>query len=719
MSYAFQSRTLKLALFASASMLAVVSTASAQQVAQADKAGQLEEITVTAQRYAEDLQKTPIAVTAFSADTLAERQVFNIRDLQAVVPGAIVQNVVALQSAPRIFIRGVGQDSATFNADNAVGTYIDGVYIPRLYGAVFDFSDIERLEVLRGPQGTLYGRNTSGGAIKIETKRPTNELTGNFEIGLGTYDQVDLKGFVSGPLVEDKVFASLSALSRDRDGISTAPNLNNKKVNNRDVTAVRGKLLFTPSDAFEVQLGLDHTKDDSGPFYPSAIVGAAATFPNASVNRDIFITDGNSPDQSSVEQSGATLTAKYNVGDFTLTSLSGLRNLKTDAILPLDTAPNSLLISGVFLNETSFSQEFNGVYESDRFTGTGGVYYFFERSRFLSPLGISQPELSKQDTNSYAAYAQGSFKITDQLSVSAGIRYTDDHKSFYNYYYVPTTAIPNRTPKLGKESWDSWTPKFGVEYQANDDLLVYASYSKGFKGGGWNRVPPAISNGQLIYGVFSYAPENVDAYEVGAKFQNADNTLRLNVSAYYNDYSGLQVSQQIPGTTIARVANASGARVQGIEFEPSWQVTDTFLLYGNAAVTDGKYTESFICQLNGVYQECRAKDLRGVAPFKGALGFVFTPDVGLPGQVRLGASVDYSDKFYNDAVNTPLIAARARTLVDALVAYDSEKGDWTLSLEGKNILDHTYYSTGLTVGTTQVVYPNDPRTVTARFKYNF
>lgn len=709
-------------LMASVSFAGLVVCVSAPQaLAQqaAEERGVLETITVTAQRYSEDLQKTPVAVSAFSADALAERQAFNLRDMQSLIPGAVIQNVVALQTAPRIFFRGVGQDSATFNSDNAVGTYIDGIYVPRLYGALFDFSDVERLEVLRGPQGTLYGRNTSGGAIKIISKRPSDTLTGSFEIGYGNYDQIDLKGYISGPLIEGKLAASATLLSRDRDGLTLAPNLNNKKVNNRDVAAGRVKLLFTPSDAFEVEVAVDRTQDDSGPFFPTAITGNPAVFPLASPDRDLFVTDGNSPDQSSVEQTGLTLTARYNVGDFTLTSLSGLRNLKNDTILPLDTAPNSLLISGAFLNDTSFTQEFNGTYQSDRFNATGGVFYFFERARFLSPLGLSQPELSKQDTNSYAAYAQGTYKLTEQLGLTAGIRYTDDNKSFYSFYYVPTAAIPNRVPKLGKDSWNSWTPKLGLEYQATDDLLLYGSFSKGFKGGGWNRIPPAISNGQLIYSVFSYAPENVDAYEVGAKFQSADNTLRLNVSAFYNDYSGLHVSEQIPGTTIARVNNASGARVQGIEFEPSWQVTDNFLVYGNGAITDGKYTESFICSRAGAFRECRDRDLRGTVPFKGSLGFIFTPEFNVPGQVRFGASLDYSDKFYNDAANVPLLAARARTLVDALVAYDSENRDWTVSLESKNLLNHEYYSTSLPIGATTVVYPNEPRMVTARFKYNF
>ena len=706
--YAIRTATAAIALLAGAA------TASAQQAAQ--NVG-LEEITVTAQRYTENLQRTPLSVTALTADALAERQVFNIRDLQAQIPGAIVANVVGLQTAPRIFLRGVGQDSATFNSDSAVGTYVDGIYIPRLYAGMFDFVDVDRIEVLRGPQGTLYGRNTSGGAIKLITKRPSlDSVAGSVEAGYGTFNQFDAKAYLTAPIIEDKLGASVSGLVRRRDGFVSQPSLG-KKVNNRDVTSVRGKFLFAPSDAFEAELIVDHTTDDSGAFFPVAIQSTSPTLPLANRFRDILVTDSNYPNNGHAEVNGVTLNGKYTVGDFTLSSLSGLRNVKQDVVIPLDGAPNSTLLSQLALNDTSFSQEFNGTYQTDKFSLVGGVYYFFERVRAQSPLGANA-ELSKQRTNSYAGYAQGTFHVTEQLSVTGGIRYTNDKKNFYNYYYVPSAAVPVRVPKLGDASWSSWTPKASVDFQVTPDVLLYASYSRGFKGGGWNRVPPSVqAGGVLVYNVFPYGPENVNAFEVGAKFQSADNRIRLNVAAFYNKYTGLQISQQIPGTTIARTTNASGARVQGVEFEPSWQVTDTFRLYGNGAFTGAKYTESYICQLNGIFQECRTKKLKDVIPFKGTLGFSFTPDLGTPGKFRLGASVDYSDKYYNDAVNTEILAARGRILLDAVIGYDYE--NWTVSIEGKNLTDKRYWSSALPVGATSVIYPNDPRTVFGRIKYSF
>ena len=277
MRYSSQKHAIRTATAAIA-LLAGAATASAQQTAQ--NVG-LEEITVTAQRYSENLQRTPLSVTALTADALAERQVFNIRDLQAQIPGAIVSNVVGLQTAPRIFLRGVGQDSATFNSDSAVGTYVDGIYIPRLYAGMFDFVDVDRIEVLRGPQGTLYGRNTSGGAIKLITKRPSlDSVAGSVEAGFGTFNQFDAKAYLTAPIVEDKLGASVSGLVRRRDGFVSQPALG-KKVNNRDVTSVRGKFLFAPSDALEAELIVDHTTDDSGAFFPVAIQSTSPTLPLA------------------------------------------------------------------------------------------------------------------------------------------------------------------------------------------------------------------------------------------------------------------------------------------------------------------------------------------------------------------------------------------------------------------------------------------------------
>ncbi len=676
-----------------------------------------EEVTVTAQRYGQDLQSVPVAVTALSAGVLEDRQVINLKSLGAQVPGILIESVTGLQNAPRIQLRGVGQNSATFNNDPAVGVYLDNVYIPRLYGAIFDFANIERVEVLRGPQGTLYGRNTSGGAINIVSRRPVFETEGKIELGYGSYNAFDVSGYLSGGLVEDRLAASLAFVHRRRDGISWAPNLG-EHVNDRDLTAARLKLLYTPTSNLEFTLSLDGVRDDSGPYYPSAIAAAnPAQLPNASLDRDILVTDATTPNSSRTDSWGVSFTGKYTLDAWTLTSITSYRDLSNAAIIPLTTVPFSNSLAGIFYEGDSFTQELSAIYEGAAFTLVTGLYYFEEHSDHRSPVGSNPKEHAKQDTRNYAAYGQVTWHLTDKVGLIGGLRYTSETKDIWSYYYEPTVAVPVRYPLSGSQTWSGVTPKVGIEYQVTPDLFAYATYTRGFKSGGWNRVAPSVSNGTLIYDLFDFGPEDVDAYEVGAKYRSPDKRLTLNLAGYINDVSGLQVIQQIPGTTIGRIVNASGARIKGLEIEAAFQITDELNIYGNAAFIDAGYTESFLCtNPSFVYTECRGKSLNSVSPFKGLIGFVYEPQLA-SGGLSIGANVSHTGKYYNDAFNNEVPATDAYTLVNAFITYRDESGHWQVTVEGKNLTDERYFGTALPIGQTVVVYPNDPRTFSVRVKY--
>jgi len=717
---------LRLALLAGAMLAAPAFAAPATPAAPADAASPDdatgEDIVVSAQRFDQRLHDTPLSVSAFDGAMLADRQALNLRDISTLVPGLVVETVSGLQTAPRIFLRGVGQDSATFNADPAVGTYVDNVYVPRLYAGLFDFSDVERLEVLRGPQGTLYGRNTSGGAINIVTKRPSFTLTGAAEIAYGSFDQLDAKAYVSGPIT-DKLAVSLSVLHRQRDGISYAPNLNGgQHVNDREVNGQRVKLLFVPAEELEVTLTLEHNQDDTGPYYPSAIqVANPAQLPNANPGRNLFITDADTPSNDGRAEAWAgSLTARYSRDGLSVTSISAYRELKQNMIIPLSTIPGSNSISGIFFKNYSLSQELNAAYTSDRFNLVGGLYYFEERSQFENRVGTNPLEQSIQRTESYAAYAQGTFYLTPTLGLIVGGRYTYEKKPFWNYYAVPTAAVPVRYPLSETKSWDGFTPKIGIEFKPSEQVLAYANYTKGFKSGGWNRIAPSVQNGVLIYDLFPYNPEKVEAYEAGLKLETADRRASLNIAAYWNDLSGLQVTQQIPGTTIGRIVNAASARVKGVEVEASWTPVEGLQLYGNAAYTDAGYRGAFTCtDLTFAYRDCSGKDLRGVSPWKALAGFTWKLPVEIPGGFRIGLSANYTEKYYNDAFNNELVAGRTRTLVDGFISYETEDRRWTATLEGKNLTDKQYYGTALALGQTIVAYPSDPRTVVGRIRYAF
>jgi iron complex outermembrane recepter protein len=677
------------------------------------------DIVVSAQRFEQRLKDTPIAVTAIDANTLADRQANNLRDIGALVPGLVIEGITGLQNAPRAFLRGVGQDSATFNADPGVGTYVDNVYVPRTYAGLFDFSDVERVEVLRGPQGTLYGRNTPGGAINILTRRPSFDLTGSAEVAYGSFNQIDARGYISGP-ISDELAVSVSVLHRERDGITYAPNIGGGTwVNNRLVNAQRLKLLIVPDNQFEFTLAFDHSQDNTGPFYPVAI--EAPTLPQASPTRDLFVTDADTPVNNGLAEAwSGTFTGRYHVGGLTVTSISGYRQLRQNIVIPLSTIPNSNSFTGHFLDNYSLSQEFNAAYTTSAFDLVGGLYYFSERSKFQNRVGSNPIEQSKQDTESYAAYVQGTLKLTPQLGLIAGGRYTRERKPFWNYYPVATTAVPIRYPLTDTKAWDAFTPKLGIEFKPNEQILAYASYTKGFKAGGWNRISPSVQNGNLVYQLFSYDPEKIAAYEVGLKLESVDRRASLNVAGYWNDLSDLQVTQPITGTTIGRISNAARARVRGVEVEAAWSPVETLQLFGNAAYTDGGYRGAFSCtDRTSVYRNCSGKSLKGVAPWRALGGFTWKLPVPGAGGFRLGSTVTYTDKFYNDVYNNEITASKRRTLLDGFVSYTTENNRWTATLEGKNLTDKHYYATALAIGTVVVAYPNDPRTITGRIKYTF
>ncbi|PWR18260.1 TonB-dependent receptor [Zavarzinia compransoris] len=689
--------------------------------AQAEEAGQeratataeVGDVLVTAQRYNQDLQSTPVSVSAIGWVALEERQVTTLKGLGAQVPGLVVESVTALQNAPRIFLRGVGQDSATFNVDPAVGTYVDFVYYPRLYGAVFDFADVERVEVLRGPQGTLYGRNTSGGAINVVTKRPSQVPTGSIEVSYGSYNQFDINGFISAPIVPNKLAASLAVIHRQRDGITFASN-QNTWVNDRNYTAERLKLLFTPTDDLEFELSADNVNDDSGPFYPAGVPTATG------VVGDIFATGSTLPSDSNSDTWGISLTGRYKLQDWTLSSISAYRNLDYGTIIANHAVANFALTSGIYVDNYSLSQEFNATYQGKDFTAVGGLFYFQEHTDFEVPVGSNPKEHSIQDTYNYAAYGQVTYHLTDRLGLIGGLRYTRDTKDLWNYYYEPTPAVPVRYPLEGSRTWDGLTPKLGIEFQATPEFFTYATFTSGFKAGGWNRIGPTVNSGQLIYSLFDFDPENVNAYEIGGKYQSPDKRFVLNVAGYVNDVTDLHVTQQIQGTTVGRTTNASAARILGLELETSFKITPELLVYGNLAVTDAEYTETFLCaNPAGAYEDCSDKDLKSVSPLKALVGFTYQPPLDIPGSIKLGASLSHTAKYYNDAYNREVGATDAYQLLNASITYLSEDGHWTATLEGKNLTDEHYYGTTLIFGATTLVYPNDPLTVTARLGYAF
>jgi iron complex outermembrane receptor protein len=709
-------------LLAAASGAALTSPALAQT--QSAQAPALEEIVVTAQRREETLQRTPVSVTAFTAETLANRQINNVIDTAAYVPNLVIETTTGVPNAARIFLRGVGEDIAQPNADGAVGFYVDNVFYARTNGALFDFNDIERIEVLRGPQGTLYGRNTSAGAVKIISKKPSNDLEASAEGTFGRFNRFDFKARIAGPIVKDKLAVSFSGLIRERDGTSFSTTLG-KRVNDKDVKGFRASALYTPTDRFELWVTYDRVVDQSDSGVPTSLnVSGAPNRTTLVVGRptDIFTTQAGRDPRAGFRSNGLAINASYKLSDaLTIGSITGLRDIYQNGNLDNDAEARPISEFGFDTTQHQISQEVTLAADFDRLKALAGVFYFGEYNVY-SAYNYSQPrgnpaapvtygiDYSDQDTTSYAGFGQVSYEVIDRLTLTGGLRWTRDHKNWLNVYPFLNVA------SAAEKTWTKWTPKFTADYQLTDDVLLFAGYSKGYKAGGFNRA------NRRDVATTPYNPENVTTYEAGAKTEWLDGRLRANLTYFYNDYKDLQYSVfDVTFTPPAtRRFNAAAATTQGVELEAQVAVTDELLVYGNLGYLDAKYDE-FFDFVNGVRTDVSFRKLKGAPKWQTALGFTYTRPIGdNAGTVRLSADYKFRARVFNNVANTRETSTRPLNLLDASLAYTTPDERWTFTLAGKNLTNVKYWGTSIFIGGTLAsVYPSDPRTWSVSARWNF
>ncbi|MBS0418815.1 MAG: TonB-dependent receptor [Proteobacteria bacterium] len=696
----------------------------------------LQEVTVTTERYKATVQSTPVAVTAFNPDILADRKVTSVQDVSAQIPGTVITPSTGSSNSARIVMRGVGQEQGGINFDPAVGIYIDGVYQPRINGSFFDFFDLASLEVLRGPQGTLYGRNTSGGAIKIDTRRPElNEFTGSAEVGFGDWSANEVKGFLTGPIIPGKLAFSVSGVERYHNGFFNDPYYDHR-IGNLKRWGERAKLLFTPWDNFEATLSVYAMQDysDPGVGVPLQVgVGVVDPYANNSFNRDLTRTEIFGPIGQSLTNNGASLNMTYEpMENLAINSITGYGLLSihsTGSILWLTAAAqktgNGALNLGAGgdgrTRDEFYSQEFNATYTSEKIKAVGGLYVFHEEGRAQTIIGNPQ-NIQQRLTDAYAVFAQATYNIGWGVGLTGGIRETKEFADFTQYYY---TLINH--PQALKDQFKGTSPKIGVDWQMTPDILSYASWTKGFKSGGINPVPPTANTGVpgQAGAPQAYGPETSNSFEIGNKLQTPNHQFRLNTALFIAKYDGLQLPVFFPGTSTSYTSNASKATVKGIELEPTWQVMDGLQLYGNASFYTGKYTQPFICtSQHGVFQQCENRKLKGLIPGSETLGVDYSPPIPIPGKVHLLGQARHTGFYYNNVANEgPLVQTQAVTLYDASIAYNDPTGHYRVSLDGKNITNKHYVAAGLQLASPLIPsvtgYINDPRTIMVRLQADF
>jgi iron complex outermembrane receptor protein len=704
------------------------------QVAQAQVAQRgLEEIIVTAQRREENLQTTPVAVTAFSADALDSLQIENTQDIAKAVPNLTLIPVTASRSTLQVGLRGgAEQTGGLVLSESAMSVYVDDVYRGRLSAANIELSDIERIEVLRGPQGTLYGRNAFSGALKIVTRTPGEDRWANASLGYGAFDEIKAQGSFGTPIA-DGIGASVALLYRERDGYVFNPALN-RDLGEEKNFAVRGKLALFGNETLKATATLAYTRDRNDAAGPTLI---PVRFNEAPFPARAFVTDssraiplGTTPYTSltpidprgATDQFAATLDVSAELGAVTLRSITGYVDIDDEFYfdfsggtrLPTGQFRANGLVRDSVAQTEQFSQELQaqGRAFDDRLDWIAGLYYLNEKSTQVFndqlvlvpavPVAFTfLPTTLQPTTNSYAAFTQGTFAVTDKLRLTAGLRYTKDKKkqtaTIQNQFSDRSAPGAALVPINLSPSFSSWTPKFSIDYQITDDAFVYASVSRGFKAGGFNGI--AIGNPTVLR--FVYAPQTVWAYEAGLKLTSFDGRLRTNLVAFRNEFTDLQQTQQIgPGSFATN--NVGNARLDGIELEVTAAIADGFTLFGNLGLMDEKYKSLNPLADAAVFGGRR---LPLVAKWNFQAGFNYQSEPVVAGRfkVLLNTTYKHTGSYYS-VVNNQL-RTNGYGLLDASVGLATEDDRWSLTFAGKNIFDKVYFTTAATAAAIAVGEP--------------
>lgn len=689
----------------------------------------LDALNVTAERYGGKVTTTPISLTALSYETLAERQVKDAQGLANQVPGIVLAPATAPSAQMKVVVRGAGTETGGIRTNGTVGVYIDNVIQPRPMGAFFDFFDVSRVEFLRGPQGSLYGRNTSGGAIKIVTQQPSYYWTGGAQLGFGNWNAREGKFYISGPIVEDRLAFSLSAVHRERDGYIYGLQ-HEDRIGDVDRSAERLKVLFQPTEKMTLEFSAYAMQDDSDANVPvPLVVLPGVDDPHAAPGRDLTYNEVFANLYQKVDQRGASLNATYEFSDrLQFASISGYGKLNqvnhgNDSFLtPERIAANGgrlVVANGDTVNLESkwWTQEFNAIYMGERIKAVAGLYYFHEDGEQQGASSGNQVDDARHVVKAPAIFGQATYSFGNGVSVVAGLRYTRETTD-----YFALTLGSAAGDQVGHSTFSSTTPKLGVNWEVNPHLFTYASWTRGTRSGGFNSRDPRTAEIKPT----PYGAEWVDSYEVGAKLSSTDNRFRLNATAFVADYDDLQLVTFIPEVAITATLNAGAARISGIELEPTWQVTDSLNLYSIMAFSSGKYTKEFQCaNAYGVWVDCTDNKIKGLPSKKISLGFRYSPTIpGLPGMLTFNGVWDHTDKVYNNISNQPdLVQTPVLNLFNASIAWRSEDGKWDVSLEGRNITNKSYVHAGLLrshpVQPAVTGYIGDPRQLMLRIGYSY
>jgi iron complex outermembrane receptor protein len=728
------------------------------------------QIFVTARRREESAQAVPIALTVATSETLTKTGVNSIVSLAQLVPTLQVLSPNARNTA--LTIRGLGASYGLANdgLEQGVGIYVDQVYISRPGAATLDFVDIQQVEVLRGPQGTLFGKNTTAGALNVTTRDATSVFEADSEATYGSLNFRQVKGTVSGPLIDGVLAARVSLVGAYRDGDLYNP-ISKLEQNARDSTGVKAQLKYTPNERLTVRLSADYASQQpecctqvyvtaGATLKPLnqqyAALAAGRNYKVASTNPYDRLSDVDSDIQADQFAGGVSAIAEYDFGWATLTSVTAHRNWDWEPrndrdYTALDVTRKSMNPSHQKQDSQEFRLSSNG---DNTIDWTAGLYYFDQNvtthgiteygrdaAYWLLPATNSPDALldgyrvnndSSIDTTSYAAFGQFTWKVTDKLRITPGLRFTMEKK---DGFYIQTvsgglvttdaTLISRRNGIARPQSFaaktddDAWSGQIAVSYAVTDDINVYGSYSKGNKSGGINMTAlPLTSANTPSLAAAVIRPEDDTTIDIGIKTQWFDRLLTANAAVFFTDVKDFQanVVDSGPGALRGYLANVEKVTVNGVELDASTRSIGGFKFYGNLAYTDGKYdsfkngpcplerigTSTAACDLSG-------QELPGVSKWAGSLGGEYRQEATLgrlSGDLYAGVDASFRSAYFADSADSKYTRIKQYDIVNLRAGFASKDG-WEAFVSVKNALDEEYIenitvvsgNSGLVVGT--------------------
>jgi iron complex outermembrane receptor protein len=688
-------------------------------------ASQIEEIVVTAQRREERLQDVPITVAALTSKMLEHSGIETSIDLTSRVAGFVAQERTG-SFVP--FLRGVGSVDPNPTNESIVSTYIDGIYIVNMPAGFMDLADVERIEVLKGPQGTLFGRNSVGGVINIVTKQPTHDAHADFEIGYGNFNTVTAKGYVSGGIT-DSIAADLAiAYKHQNDGWGT--NLyTGREIGFGDFESARGKVKLD-LDKTSVTLGLDYGKAENdasvifSPYFPNEHLSKKIIYPGG-----LYDSDGNFPADNRTTQYGASINLQHDFGFSTFVSISGYRHTSTYYSLDQDMTPLALTGATQSAGETDYTQELQLLSPATSPVKwiVGAFYLNHDVHPILNVFNLTTTHIVfdyTHGTQSVAGFAQATFPIFKDTNLTGGMRYTSDKQDFTKTQTVNGTNIPvpagPDSAAFRKPTW-----RLALDHKFSEDVMSYVSYNRGFKSGVWN-VTVAVPS--------TSAPETLDSYEVGLKSEFLNRKLRINAAAFDYQYSNIQYNLVVGGVT--QVKNAANANMQGLDIDGgvsltqhldfdfgavwSWRRNYTSFPSGQSFVPNGTV-------IRGVTANCATPNCSFSGAFTGNT-VLLDPPLSLNGslQYALPTSVGgfdfnltaaYTGVLYRTIDN--LLKEPSHTIVNSRVEWTAPHSPLHAIVWVKNLTAVEYHTFGAALNYGYVGGPGEPRTFGVTVGYEF